>query len=110
MSSKFQKAPCRRGILTFEWVLIIALTVIGVVGGIAVIRDAIVVEASSYTSAMGELDFGYTIAVYDSMVEDQFGAPLYTVEGSEGPNNTERVTLDAPLTAAPNSKVTNFNP
>ena len=109
MNSKFRNAPRRRGILTFEWILVLALTVIGVVGGIAVIRDALIVEMSTYSNAIGALDFGYTVAEYDSMVSDE-GGVAYTVPGSLNPGNTEQTTFGTPLVATPNSKATTFHP
>ncbi len=49
------------GVLTFEWILLITLLVIGIVGGIAVIRDAYIIEASETAEAMMALNQSYTI-------------------------------------------------
>ncbi|MDO4628640.1 MAG: hypothetical protein Q4C70_05615 [Planctomycetia bacterium] len=50
------------GVLTFEWILLITLLVIGIVGGIAVIRDALIIEAGETAGAIVALDHSYVIA------------------------------------------------
>ena len=50
------------GILTFEWILLLTLLVIGVVGGVAGIRDAIIHECQGVVGAMVSLDQSYFIA------------------------------------------------
>jgi Flp pilus assembly pilin Flp len=50
------------GVLTFEWILLVTLLVIGIVGGVAGIRDAIIHEAQGITGAMVSLDQSYFIA------------------------------------------------
>lgn len=49
------------GVLTFEWILLITLLVIGIVGGLAVIRDAYVIEAAETAEAMMALNQSYVI-------------------------------------------------
>lgn len=49
------------GILTFEWILLLTLLVIGVIGGVAGIRDAIIHECQGVVGAMCALDQGYKI-------------------------------------------------
>jgi Flp pilus assembly pilin Flp len=49
------------GVLTFEWILLITLLVIGVVGGISVVRDAINVELLDVADAILTLDQSYTV-------------------------------------------------
>ena len=49
------------GVLTFEWVLLVTLLTIGVVGGIAAARDAIIDELSDVAEAMLALDQSYRI-------------------------------------------------
>ena len=56
------------GVLTFEWVLLVTLLTIGVVGGIAAVRDAIVDELGDVAQAMLALDQSYTI-LHPLMVE-----------------------------------------
>ena len=47
------------GVLTFEWIL--TLLVIGIVGGVAAVRDAIIDELGDVAQAMLALDQSYTI-------------------------------------------------
>jgi hypothetical protein len=44
LARKTRKLKPRRGVLTLEWILIITVLVIGVVGGVAVVRNAVVAE------------------------------------------------------------------
>ena len=50
-----------QGVLTFEWVLLVTLLTIGVVGGISAVRDAILSELGDVAQAMISLDQSYTI-------------------------------------------------
>lgn len=50
------------GVLSFEWVLLVTLLVIGIVGGVAAARDAIIDELGDVAEAMLNLDQSYTIA------------------------------------------------
>src|SRR5262245_39957470 len=56
-------AACREddGVLSFEWVLLTTLVVIGIVGGLAAARDAITDELGDVAEAMLALDGSYTI-------------------------------------------------
>jgi hypothetical protein len=49
------------GVLSFEWVLLVTLLTIGIVGGIAGARDAIIDELGDVAQAMMALDQSYTI-------------------------------------------------
>lgn len=49
------------GILTFEWILLLTLLVIGVIGGVAGIRDAILHEAQGLVGAIVALDQSYSV-------------------------------------------------
>ena len=49
------------GVLTFEWILLLTLLVIGIVGGLAAVRDAYIIELSSAANAITSLDMGYSI-------------------------------------------------
>ncbi len=49
------------GVLTFEWVLLITLLVIGIVGGLSAVRDALITELGDVAEAMISLDQSYTI-------------------------------------------------
>ncbi|MDO4628143.1 MAG: hypothetical protein Q4C70_03085 [Planctomycetia bacterium] len=57
----FFSAPHRRGVLTFEWMLVFVLLVIGLVGGVAVMRDTIIAKFASAGNALGALDMAYNV-------------------------------------------------
>lgn len=50
------------GVLTFEWTLLTTLVVIGVIGGLTGVRDAILYESQGVAGAMISLDQSYYIA------------------------------------------------
>lgn len=50
------------GVLTFEWILLITLLVIGIIGGIAAIRDALIIECAETAGAIVALNQAYTIS------------------------------------------------
>ena len=49
------------GVLTFEWVLLVSVLVLGVIGGLSAVRDAIVDELGDVCQALMGLDQSYTI-------------------------------------------------
>ena len=49
------------GVLTFEWILLITVLVIGIVGGLSAVRDALITELGDVAQAMIALDQSYTI-------------------------------------------------
>jgi len=49
------------GVLSFEWILLLTLLVIGVVGGVTAARDAIVDEFGDVAQAIITLDQSYVI-------------------------------------------------
>ena len=49
------------GVLTFEWILLVTLLTIGIVGGLAAVRDAIIDELGDVAQAMLALDQSYEI-------------------------------------------------
>ena len=49
------------GVLSFEWILLLTLLVIGIVSGVAAARDAIIDEFGDVAQAMLALDQSYTI-------------------------------------------------
>ncbi|HOP75896.1 MAG TPA: hypothetical protein PLD05_00315 [Thermogutta sp.] len=59
------------GVLTFEWILLITVLVIGVVGGLSAVRDAVITELGDVVEAMISLDQSYYIAhPWDVQVPD----------------------------------------
>ena len=63
------------GVLTFEWILLITVLTIGIVGGLSAVRDAIIDELGDVAEAMVSLDQSYTIlqpveiAVHDNQLD-----------------------------------------
>ncbi|WP_254511054.1 hypothetical protein [Anatilimnocola floriformis] len=49
------------GVLSFEWMLLTSLLCIGIVGGLAAGRDAVIDELGDVAQAMQALDASYTI-------------------------------------------------
>ncbi len=49
------------GVLTFEWILLITVLVIGVVGGLSAVRDAVITELGDVAEAVVSLDQSYAI-------------------------------------------------
>ena len=49
------------GVLTFEWVLLVTLLTVGIIGGISAARDAIIDELGDVSQAMLNLDQTYTV-------------------------------------------------
>lgn len=49
------------GVLSFEWILLLTLLVIGIVSGVSAARDAIIDEFGDVAQAMLSLDQSYTI-------------------------------------------------
>ena len=50
------------GVLSFEWTLLVTLLTIGVVSGLAGVRDAIIDELGDFSQAAVAVDQSYTIA------------------------------------------------
>jgi Flp pilus assembly pilin Flp len=49
------------GVLTFEWILLITVLTIGIVGGLSAVRDAVITELGDVAEAVISLDQSYTI-------------------------------------------------
>lgn len=68
------------GVLTFEWILLITVLTIGVVGALSAVRDAIIDELSDVAQAMLALDQSYSIiqpvevTVHDAEVDGAAGS------------------------------------
>jgi len=50
------------GVLSFEWILLLTLLTIGIVGGLTAARDAIIDELGDVAQAAIALDQSYTLA------------------------------------------------
>lgn len=68
----------RRGILTFEWILIFALLTIGIVGGLAAVRDMLILKYSDAADALGHVNSSYTVEAYTSVDHPEITAPAMT--------------------------------
>jgi len=51
------------GALTFEWILVITLVIIGIVGGLSAARDAVVEELGDVAEAAMHIDQSWTVEV-----------------------------------------------
>jgi len=46
----------RRGVLTLEWVLLVTVIVIGIIGGLGAVRSAMLGELTDLANAIGQLN------------------------------------------------------
>ena len=53
----------QQGVLTFEWVLLITLIIIGIVGGLSAARDAVIDELGDVAEAAMHIDQSWTVEV-----------------------------------------------
>ena len=65
----------RRGILTFEWVLLFAVLTIGIVGGIAVMRDTVSLKYMQIGGAVGSLDTSYSVTAPSDLTHSGMVVP-----------------------------------
>jgi Flp pilus assembly pilin Flp len=72
------------GVLTFEWILLITVLVIGVVGGLSAVRDAVLTELGDVAEAVISLDQSYTILYPWDM-----GTPDCAVDGASDSSYTD---------------------
>lgn len=73
------------GVLTFEWVLLITLVVIGIVGGVAALRDGIIDELGDMTEAVVNIDQSFTI-----QANPRLGLPGFQYNDQPAPVNRGR--------------------
>jgi len=50
-----------QGVLTFEWILLITVIVIGIVGGVSAVRDGLISELGDVSGAVVNIDQSYTV-------------------------------------------------
>lgn len=55
---RFRKKDC--GVLTFEWVLLITVMIIGIIGGYSAMRDAVIDEMGDLADAVIAVDQSFT--------------------------------------------------
>lgn len=58
---RLQTNQKRRGMLTFEWILLFAVLTIGIVGGVAAMRDTVSLKYMQIGGAVGSLNTSYSI-------------------------------------------------
>ena len=68
------------GVLTFEWIMLLTLLVIGVIGGVAGIRDAINQQCQNVVGAMVSLDQSYN-------VQPPLVVGVFSVDGTDAGTN-----------------------
>jgi len=56
MRHSFKNKRRRRGMLAVEWILIVTVVVIGIVGGLAAVRNAILSELHDLAGAINALN------------------------------------------------------
>jgi len=52
----------RRGFLSFEWILLISLLVIGVIGGLSAVRDALILELKDVADCVRALNVAGSVS------------------------------------------------
>jgi hypothetical protein len=55
VSTSGKRSRKRRGILTFEWILLISLLVIGVIGGLTAVRNSLICELNDLTNCIEQI-------------------------------------------------------
>ena len=49
------------GVLTFEWILLVTVLLIGIVGALSAVRDAVITELGDVVGAVVNIDQSYTV-------------------------------------------------
>lgn len=84
------------GVLTFEWILLITLLVIGIIGGVAAIRDALIIECAETAGAIVALNQSYEVSgPWWITVTNEEGTTTTTTTG-EGNEATTTTTTTPP--------------
>lgn len=52
----------RRGILTFEWIFLVVLLVIGIAGGVTLVRDGYIIKAAQTGEAILRINNSYEVS------------------------------------------------
>ncbi len=92
------------GVLTFEWILLITVLVIGIVGGVAIMRDALILEAAETADAIVHLSQSYEISgpimiTVTDTTSDMTEASLTEYSGA----NSKFSDIDGTVTVTPPS-------
>lgn len=92
------------GVLTFEWILLITVLVIGIVGGLSAVRDAVITELGDVVEAVISLDQSYYVShPWDVQVPDCVvdGASDSSYNDSAGMDQGRLQTGDIPQDQGP---------
>jgi Flp pilus assembly pilin Flp len=60
MPKRYRPFNRRRGVLSFEWIVLITLVAVGIIGGLTAVRDSIVEELGEVAGAMMAIDQSFT--------------------------------------------------
>lgn len=52
----------KKGVITFEWILLFSLLLIGIIGGVAAIRDALIIETTEVADAILHNNKSYIVS------------------------------------------------
>ena len=52
----------KKGVITFEWILLFSLLLIGIIGGVATIRDALIIESTEVADAILHNNKSYIVS------------------------------------------------
>ena len=72
------------GVLTFEWILLATLLVLGIVGAFSAARDAVVVELGDVAGAIVAIDQSYSTECY-GVFEDTPATPVVIERPADPP-------------------------
>lgn len=61
-ASFWKHLQSEEGVLTFEWILLLTLIVIGIVGGLSAARDGLISELGDVVGALVHIDQSYTVS------------------------------------------------
>lgn len=81
----FRKRVVREeaGVMTLEWILLVVVLCVGIVGGMATMRDAVIYRFFKAADAVGAVNPSYTINEYRSYnTQEGAAAPLFTAPAS----------------------------
>ncbi|MCR5165339.1 MAG: hypothetical protein K6C40_15125 [Thermoguttaceae bacterium] len=76
------------GLLTFEWIMLFTLLTIGIIGGVATIRNATNIESEEAANAITALDQSYTLTASLGGTVKSTGAISYTSTKVSGMTQT----------------------
>ena len=62
-----------QGMLAFEWILVITLLAIGIVGGLSAVRDGVIDELADVAEAILHVDQSWTVAPPDCSPDCRWG-------------------------------------